>query len=124
MIFTDAGRLVWLRADAGCKLLFRQPLRKEQFELGNMLRSLVNPDGVRTLWASLKDERGHHEKHKITTIVFTPQFLRSPLEMHEGSFAGRSRTIIMEIQTRNFKFLAASRMVKHYAITLPQKIVF
>lgn len=57
---------------------------KEQFELGNMLRSLVNPDGVRTLWASLKDERGHHEKHKITTIVFTPQFLRSPLEMHEG----------------------------------------
>ena len=57
---------------------------KDQFELGNLFRSMVNPDGVRTLWVSLKDERGHHEKYRITTIVFTPQFLRSPLEMHEG----------------------------------------
>ena len=57
---------------------------KGQFELGNFLRSMPDLEGAKALWISLKDERGHHEKYKITTLIFTPQFLRSPLELHAG----------------------------------------
>ena len=70
-----------LMLDANC--VPPAPL-KGQFELGNFLRSLPDLEGAQSLWISLRDEHGHQEKYKITTLIFTPQFLHSPLEFHEG----------------------------------------
>lgn len=54
------------------------------FELGNELRSMANAQGARTLWLSLRDAHGRQERYRLTTILFSPQFLRGPLEVVEG----------------------------------------
>lgn len=85
------GEFVSLRAPAGWSGVLMLDARsvppapaKGQFELGNFLRSMTSHKGTQTLWLSLKDEHGHHERYSITALVFTPQLLRCPLELREG----------------------------------------
>lgn len=56
---------------------------KNEFELGNALRSGAKITTEEPLWLSLKSETGDTVKKLLTTIVFLPQFLTPPLELAE-----------------------------------------
>ncbi len=87
----DSGETMTMKANMGWIGAFmldseEVPLsvKKGKFELGNMLRSMTSPEGIKTLWICLRDEHGNYERFKITLIIFTPQFLHSPLECRDG----------------------------------------
>lgn len=87
----DAAETVTMRTNMGWTGAWMLDARevppapvKGKFEFGNMLHAMASPEGSKTLKVSLKDEYGYRKEFIITSIIFTPKFLYSPLELRDG----------------------------------------